>query len=193
MKQYVVGASMMMAVFASGTTHANLITNGDFATDSSGWTYNNQGVDGGYAGTLGNPAGSFWINHNGNNVGSDADPMISQTIATATGNPYILSFDFIARVIAGPKGFAVDINGVESGTYDLGGAWATETVNFSATGPSTTISFRSEINGTDYDALVDNVSVVQDPSAIPVPAAGLLGLAGIGMLTMLGARRKKAA
>ena len=127
MKQYVVAASMMMAVFASGTTHANLITNGDFATDSSGWTYNNQGVDGGYAGTLGNPAGSFWINHNGNNVGSDPDPMISQTIATATGNPYILSFDFIARVIAGPKGFAVDINGVEAGTYDLGGTWVTET------------------------------------------------------------------
>jgi hypothetical protein len=181
------------------SAHANLITNGDFATNASGWTYNNQGIDGGYLASEGNPAGSFWINHNGNPVPSgDPDPKLSQAISTVIGSQYELSFDYSGRVIFGSvfDGLAVDINGVEFDTYLIPNAnWMTATLLFTASGANTEIAFRSEINGTDYDARLDNVSVVLHQNgngvpAVPIPPALPLffsGLAGMGFL----ARRKK--
>lgn len=179
------------------TAQANLVTNGDFATNATGWTYNNQGVDGGHLPFEGNPAGSFWINHNGGNVGSDPDPRLSQTIATAVGNQYELSFDYSGRVITGGLGLGVDIDGVQLATYQiLNTNWLTATVLFTAMNSATEIAFRSEINGTDYDARIDNVSVVRYQNGggngqVPEPATLALfglGLAGIGVL-----RRKKLA
>lgn len=195
MKRFSILAVALAAFTVSGA-HANLITNGDFATDGSGWAYNNTGVDGGHRTDQGNPPGAFWINHNGSNVGTDPDPMLSQSIATILGTGYMLSFDakeFIIGGAPGTHGLAVDIDGTEVATFELLNTWTTETVNFTAAGPATMISFRTEINGTDIDGLVDNVSVVETAPKIPLPAAGLFGLAGIGAFTILGMRRKKAA
>ena len=183
-------ASALLVSVAAGPASANLITNGDFATDGSGWTY--VSGFGGHQGGQGNPPGSFWINHNGTNVdGSNPDPKLSQGVSTGVGGKYTLTFDYRAWVIGGLQGLAVDIDGVETATYDLlSAAWQTETLSCIASNTTTDIAFRAEINGTDYDALIDNVSVVRDAPQVPVPAAGLLGLAGLSAFGLLGWRRK---
>ena len=92
----------------------------------------------------------------------------------------------------GGVGLAVDIGGVEFATYPiLNTNWITESLLFTASGPSTMIGFRSEINGTDYDARIDNVEVtLYQDNGVPEPASLALlsiGLAGLGAM-----RRRKA-
>lgn len=183
---------LMGAVWGSGA-EANLITNGNFATDATGWIYNNQGIDGGYQSSIGNLAGSFWINHNGGNVGSDPDPMLSQTISTVAGSFYELIFDYSPYIIAGGIGLALDINGTNQAAYSLipGTGWVTESWVFEASGAATTIAFRSEINGTDFDALIDNVSVNPYHQQSPVPEPSTILLLGFGLVGLAGVAGKK--
>ena len=173
------------------SAQANLVTNGDFAIDASGWTYNNEGVDGGYR-SIGNPGGSFWINHNGGAVGADPDPMLFQTISTTAGSQYELFFDYSGGAIVGGVGLALDLDGVETETFAITGGigWITESLLFTATGASTTIAFRTEINGTDYDAYVDNVSVTLNGGENDVPEPATLVLIALGMIGIGTLRRK---
>ncbi len=182
--KYVVRAAVAAVALAGvSSAQANLVTNGDFATDAAGWTYNNLGVDGGYLAGEGNPPGSFWINHNGGNVGPDPDPMLSQAIATVAGLQYDLTFDYSGRVIAGGLGLAVDIAGVQSATFSiLDNAWRSGSLSFVASGPSTQLAFRSEINGSDFDARIDNVVLLRHAIVLPEPGTlGILTLAFLGV------------
>lgn len=66
-----------------------------------------------------------------------------------------------AGVITSGVGLGVNIYGAELATYAVySSGWITEVLLFNATGTSTHIAFRSEINGTDFDARIDNVDVV---------------------------------
>ncbi|MEF8718337.1 MAG: PEP-CTERM sorting domain-containing protein [Candidatus Accumulibacter necessarius] len=183
--------ALVSALFGCGLAQANLIQNGDFATNANGWTYNNQGVDGGYLPGEGNPLGSFWINHNGRNTPSgDPDPKLSQAIATSAGTQYDLTFDYSGRVITGGFGLAVDIDGIEVASYQiLNSNWINATLSFVASGANTTIAFRSEINGTDYDARIDSVAVEVGGNEVPEPATlALMGLAFAGLSLRRGRR-----
>jgi hypothetical protein len=190
------GRGLVGAVIAicATTAHANAVINGDFATDASSWTYNNLNVDGGYLSSEGNPAGSFWVNHNGTNVGSDPDPRLSQVIATAVGEQYQLSFGYSGRIITGGLGLGVDIDGVQLATYQiLNTNWLTASLVFTATTSATEIAFRSEINGSDYDARIDNVSVVRYQGNGQIPEPATLGLFGLGLAGLGAVRRRQLA
>lgn len=177
-----IGGLALLALALPAVAATELVVNGGFDTDGSGWVYNNLGTDGGWQAGRGNPPGAFWINHNGGPVGGDPDPMLSQSITTSAGASYSLTFDVVQYVInSGAPAFAVDIDGVEQASFTLGPTWASHTLDFTAASSSTRLSFRAEINGTDNDALLDNVSVmvVPEPRTYALFGAGLLALAGL--------------
>lgn len=175
------------------TAHADLITNGDFATDANGWTFNRtSGSDWGWRST-GNPGGSFWVNHNGGDVSAtDPDPMLTQLMSTVSGQQYTLTFDYARGVYGGGTGLAVDLDGVQQATYQIfnDAVWRTISFVFTATGSSTLLGFRTEINGSDWDAYIDNVSVQPYQTNI-VPEPGTLSLLGLGLACLGLARRRK--
>ncbi|MEO8486730.1 MAG: choice-of-anchor C family protein [Betaproteobacteria bacterium] len=139
-------------------------------------------------------------------VGSAAGGIggITQTFDTVPGRAYVLSFD-LAGNFGGPpvvKPLAVTINGVTTNfTFDTTGAtllamgWTRRTVAFTAGGPSSTVTFVSDISGaggTNAGAALDNVTVaaVVQVSATPVPlpwahlaALAALALAAAGALS----------
>lgn len=136
---------------------------------------------------------------------------INQTVATTVGAQYNLSFyfggnpqwqtqagnPFSIYPNDGPiKSMDVLINGVQQGnTYSVDTTglaytnpdWMFESVTFTATSASTTLSFESlnGANGTVYGPLLDGVSL----SPVPLPATALLLLSGLGGLGM--ATRKR--
>lgn len=225
-------AAVVLAAIAgeAGIARANLITNGNFQANASSFGYPGQQTFGG-AGPLGgpNPLIADWTTTapaltdaglNGSTVNFSStynepaslagvtdfafilDGTISQTVATAAGQQYTLTY-----VAAIPKGATTD-GSLVTGVYDaslsgtLIGSQTFNTTNplsdsefnpyrvvFTATGPSTVISFAA--NGADSNEAFDvtNISL----TATPEPSSlGLIGLAGAGVL-LLGRKRLKAA
>jgi len=124
---------------------SELVTNGDFDTDISGWTTQAGGS------TFTVSSGQLTISR------SAVDPgYVYQTISTTAGNVYYVTFGVIdngpidLRVGTSPAGLQITSSGIKSsaGTYTLA---------FVATGASTYISLVNTSYSTD--ATVDNISV----------------------------------
>jgi len=132
-------------------------TNGDFASSLSGWTATGSvQPDGG--------AASF----NGTATGADTanDGAISQTIPTVAGTTYALTFSKSASGSAvGTQILAVTAPGFSqsitvSKPTVTATPWSLSVVTFTATGPTSTITFRDASSVTNgIDLLLDNVSV----------------------------------
>ncbi len=134
--------------------------------------------------TGGKPGGYAWLNHNA----LATDPAVSQTLTGLTPwAEYIVEGDFrggdhvkLHYNYPGREFFAVDIDCRTIGTYVLPNpvtTWGKFSATFMATSSSHTLRFRGEINGTDADAAVDNITVrLNSPEAQPrLLAAGSEG------------------
>jgi hypothetical protein len=98
------------------------------------------------------------------------------------GGTYTLSFDTAVRSGGGGT-ITVKVDGSTVGTFDgsVGTSYVTQSYSFTAAGPSATVAFEygTTVNNNGY--MLDNVTV------IPEPSAALLG--GLGLLALLRRRR----
>jgi choice-of-anchor C domain-containing protein len=141
----------------------------------TGWTVSAGNID-----WLGAPVPACgWQASQGNNsldmVGSGAGGIggITQTFDTVPGQTYTVLFDMAGNFGAPPviKPLAVTVNGVTTNfTFDTTGAtgtnmgWVTRSVQFTATGTSSTINFVSDVSASggtlNAGAALDNVRVI---------------------------------
>ena len=113
---------------------------------------------------------------------------ISQTFATTPGTQYQLSFLlgapwFDTAVTASVAGVSQTFYLSEQEQY--GFPWQQETLNFIASGSSTTLLFES-VQGGFWAPVLDNVSV----EAVGVPEPATMLLLGLGLVGLAGLRRK---
>ena len=202
----VIGAGLVTAAPAFATT--NLVANGDFENGISvftsgyynvgpggsgadhsvptdfGWTVSEGNVDyiayNGY-GPAPIGGGSYGLDL----VGYGSTGEISQTLTTAVGQVYDVSFH--SKAHPGISGPTAAVNGADlSGTVTGGTEWQTFTGSFTATGTSTDFSLAEIYGGSNGGVFLDNISV----SAAPEPATWISMIFGFGLLGFMLRNRK---
>lgn len=133
--------------------------------------------------------GSYSLDMSGTSAGT-----IAQTLTgLVAGKKYLLTFDLASNPTgpAGSKSLTASVGGT-SGlfTFDPAGhtttamGWQTEKLLFTATGPTTVLSFASG-NNSAWGPALDNVSI----APVPVPMGALFALTGFGSMLLLRRRR----
>ncbi len=167
----------------------NLVINGGFDTDASGWTTTNE-YKFGYVSTKGNPGGYFFLYTNS----SSLTPMISQTInGLIPGSNYIVSGDYeyiIGGIIGGSRfpSFGVALNSVflfeTAAPTDLD--WHSFSFDYTATSTSVLLSLSSQLNGTGVSYGIDNIAMY----IVPEPSTIFLISLGSGVLIYVRTRKR---
>jgi len=145
--------------FLTGTSNGELISNGGFDNSLNDWT----GVGAiEYRATGGNPGGYAVLN----DTGQSPDPSLNQVVnGFIIGEIYTINGDFkneydCCGAFIGQVAFGVDVDGNQiAALTNPGTTWSPFSVTFTATSTSHTIGFRGEINGTDTDMAIDNISI----------------------------------
>ncbi|WP_162910835.1 LamG-like jellyroll fold domain-containing protein [Hymenobacter oligotrophus] len=138
----------------------DLVANGTFNTNATGWSLANNAE---YRSSGGNPGGYVWLNSVGT---AGTDPTATQTLTGLTvGTTYQISGSYrndanCCGAGVGAIAFGIDVGGTQVATLpDPGLTWTPFTVYFTATATSQALAFRGEINSTDVDIAIDNISV----------------------------------
>ncbi len=176
----VVAAALFLA--AAGAQAADLVTNGGFETGTlSGWSTTGPldfvGIDA-FAAHSGN-FGAFF--------GPDTPVTLTQSLTTAPGGLYQVSFWLSLQDSSQPNNFSWSWNGVtQAASFNnaTGFDYKQFTAFVSAPGGSSTLSF----SFTDPQSfwLFDDVSVT---AAVPEPTTALM--TGLGLVSLVVARRRR--
>jgi choice-of-anchor C domain-containing protein len=193
------------ALVVAGSAGAATIVNGGFAGPGEpdggfqtvgvstgvipGWTVSGGNVDWIKGYWQSSDGDGFSVDLNGDQPGA-----ISQTIDTVIGQTYTLSFDMsgnpdngsdlrliLADTGGAPTTFAydLDVSSNSRGTMN----WMPQSLNFTATGASTVITFASGNSNCCFGPAIDNVAIAD---AVPEPSSWALMLTGfLGMGTVL--------
>ena len=195
-----------MALSLNAQAATNLIANGGFelgtldtTTTPIGWT--NVGHSDGvipYA-QFSTPAyeGSFFYDLGGfGNASGPVGDGIEQTVATAIGTSYTLTFGLSSEDVRGESTLQVQIGSslfdfplTSTGTF-LGKGFTTQNLNYIATGTSTNIRFIETVNtsGGNNDPMIDGV--IFSTVAVPEPETYAMLMAGLGVIGFIARRRK---
>jgi choice-of-anchor C domain-containing protein len=206
-------ASAAAALIVAGSAGAATIANGGFAGPGDangsfqtvgvstdvipGWTVSSGDVDWITGYWQSSDGDGFSVDLNGNHPGA-----ISQTIDTVIGQTYTLTFDMsgnpdngsdvrlILADLGGPAttfSYNLDVSANSRSNMN----WTPQSLNFTATGDSTTITFASGNTNCCFGAAIDNVAIA---NAVPEPSSWALMLTGfLGMGTVLRRSRQPVA
>lgn len=118
---------------------------------------------------------------------------VQQVLATTAGQTYTVQFDLGNSNLYNygtQNSMRVQAAGLDTTVYgtvaDQQNAWMHETLSFTATGSSTTLTFTQ--GQAYYYVGLDNVSVTA--TAVPEPASSALLLAGLGAVALAARRRR---
>jgi choice-of-anchor C domain-containing protein len=186
---------------------ATFITLGVLSTDIDGWTVTAGSID--YIGGYWQPSeGGRSVDMNGLAAGA-----LSQTITgLIPGQNYVVSFDLAGNPDAGPTVKTLNAITVSAGsfsfTFDTTGStrsdmgWLPQSFTFVAGATSELLTFASAVlaggtpaNPAAFGPALDNVSISEGSAgasdAVPLPGALPLFAGGLGLMGLLGWRRKR--
>jgi hypothetical protein len=216
MKKVVLCTALAALGFATAA-HANLLVNGDFSASTSetatppGWTQLGPS-DGVIQDSLfGTPAYNgdtsyYDLGGFGDVYGTVGDG-IEQTVATAAGSSYTLTFGLASEnAVAPPNGtttLTVSVAGapthyvlaVNTSFGELAEPWTTETIHFTASSSSTLVSFVETVNNDagNNDPIIAGVDLVGSRGAsAPEASTWAMMVLGFGGLAFVGYRSRKA-
>jgi hypothetical protein len=193
MKQNIISITVIITVIwliglaTLAKAQGNLVVNGGFDIDASGWSIINVDSGSGYRSLAGNPPGCVLLDilHSTNN------PTASQEINSLTpGSLYIVSGDYSGGgKNAVDNSFEVAMDGVplfETAAPTNFLNWYSFSFNYTANSTSALLSLSSLI-GTGDSYYIDNISMI----AAPEPGSlCLIGLGGIVSAIIFRNRRK---
>lgn len=199
-------SSAVIAALIAGQVHAaaiELVSNGSFesidghTTLASGqWNiYNNitgwSGIGHGIE-VRNNVAGTAFDGKYFVELDTTANSAMQQSIATAAGKNYTLSFAFENRpgVALKSEGIEVFWNGVSQGVYNDSTNWKTVTLNVKGIAGNSLLKFAAVGTSDSYGTSLDKVSLVAAP--VPEPETYAMLLAGLAMVGVVVRRRKAA-
>ena len=193
-------ASITNGSFESGSGDAgfgSFSTPGGGSTNITGWTVTGGSVDW-INGYWQGADGTHSVDLNGLAVGG-----IEQTIATTLGQTYRLSFSMSGNpdIGSGTRTMQVSAGGASAPfsytfttpTNDHSNMnWANDSLVFTATGPSTLISFQSTSTGNCcWGPALDNVSI--SAVGVPEPSTWAMTILGLGVVGAAARRRRATA
>jgi hypothetical protein len=142
----------------------NLVINGSFDTNTTGWTAN---IAKDYQPSLGNPPGCVGLN----DPSLQSVPTISQVVTgLTTGVSYTVTGDYKELVNWGGgaptnSSFGVAVDGVfEFEDTQTDSVWHSFGFTFIAPSSTTTLSLSAQMNGTGVAYLIDNIVMQPTPS-----------------------------
>jgi hypothetical protein len=183
MKIYILSTMLALLLLPRlATAQGNLIANGSFSSNASGWIIVNTPGGFGYQSVGGNPGGCVLLDNVSPSPSSD--PTASQTISSLTsGFVYVVSGDYQQGKDRGggvltDQSFGVAINSMLWFAVAAPGnfSWQHFSFSYTATSPTAVLSLSSQMNGTGVSYTIDNISL----QAVPEPS--VLCLVGFGII-----------
>jgi Protein of unknown function (DUF642)/PEP-CTERM motif len=214
----IMAASVTLAAssLVSSSYAANLLVNGDFESTNNGFSetetpvgWTNIGhIDGVIAYSIFNtPAynGSYFYDEGGyGDPGNAPGDGIEQTVATAPGQTYTLTFGLSSENVSGTEIADVMIGSqLTQYTLDVDGSFGeiakpftTYTISYLATSAFTTIAFTTDALSPSFgnnDPLVDGISFSGSTGATPEPSTWAMMIVGFVSLGLAGLRHSRKA